>query len=636
MKKRTLGFKLTFGGIMLVLIPIVVIGGFALYKATGALENMARGQALQIAKNMSDMVEIAIKEEMKLTSAISVQPHIVDAAAKTSKEGVDRASSEIERVSVELAKIIKQTGTDYESIFVTDANGTIIADGSNGKTKGIAVGDRDYFKEAKAGKVFVGSAIKSRASGKPVSVVSAPVYGKGGEFVGIAGTILNIDFLSTKIQSVKVGETGFPWMVDKSGLVVSHPKKEYILELNITAQEGMKEITGKILARQEGVESYSHQGVRKISGFAPVENTNWSIAFTQNEAEFLSSAHMIRNVILLIGAIFLGLTVVAVTFFARSITVPVTRSVKHLNDAADQVASASGQVSSASQSLAEGASEQAASIEETSSSLEEMSSMTKQNADNASTADKLMKESKQMVERANGSMTELTQSMEDISKASDETSKIIKTIDEIAFQTNLLALNAAVEAARAGEAGAGFAVVANEVRNLAMRAAEAAKSTSVLIEGTVKKVKEGSELVERTNTAFAEVSKSAAKVADLVSEIAAASHEQAQGIDQINKAVAEMDKVTQQTAANAEESASASEEMNAQAEQMKDIAAELMMLVGGRIDTQTAASAASAPSQAVLKKVLSFKGFGKKAAAKADGVRPESVIPLDDKDFKNF
>ena len=99
-----------------------------------------------------------------------------------------------------------------------------------------------------------------------------------------------------------------------------------------------------------------------------------------------------------------------------------------------------------------------------------------------------------MVERANGSMTELTQSMDDISKASDETSKIIKTIDEIAFQTNLLALNAAVEAARAGEAGAGFAVVADEVRNLAMRAAEAAKNTSALIEGTVKKVKEGSDV----------------------------------------------------------------------------------------------------------------------------------------------
>ena len=331
-----------------------------------------------------------------------------------------------------------------------------------------------------------------------------------------------------------------------------------------------------------------------------------------------------------------ALMVLAGILVARSITRPVNRAMTSLAEAADQVVSASGQVSSASQSLAEGASEQAASIEETSSSLEEMSSMTKQNADNASTADKLMKDSKLMVERANGSMTELTQSMEDISKASDETSKIIKTIDEIAFQTNLLALNAAVEAARAGEAGAGFAVVANEVRNLAMRAAEAAKNTSVLIEGTVKKVREGSELVERTGGAFAEVSRSAAKVADLVAEIAAASSEQAQGIDQINKAVAEMDKVTQQTAANAEESASASEEMNAQAEQMKDIASELMTLVGGNLESGSSASSAAAPSKAVLKKVLSFKGFGKKANTGAGNVRPEAVIPLDDKDFKNF
>ncbi|OGP74763.1 MAG: hypothetical protein A2Y80_03630 [Deltaproteobacteria bacterium RBG_13_58_19] len=264
-----------------------------------------------------------------------------------------------------------------------------------------------------------------------------------------------------------------------------------------------------------------------------------------------------------------------------AITRPLNRISEGLSEGADQVAAASSQVSSASQSLAQGASEQAASLEETSASLEEMAAMTRANADNANEANILMTEAGRVVHQADQSMTDLIKSMQEVSTASEETAKIIKTIDEIAFQTNLLALNAAVEAARAGEAGAGFAVVAEEVRNLAMRAAEAAKNTANLIEGTVGKVKQGSDLVGKTGEAFSQVATSSGKIKELVAEIAAASAEQAQGVDQINKAVGEMDSVTQQVAANAEESAAASEEMNAQAEQMKGFVQELTVIVGG-------------------------------------------------------
>jgi methyl-accepting chemotaxis protein len=241
-------------------------------------------------------------------------------------------------------------------------------------------------------------------------------------------------------------------------------------------------------------------------------------------------------------------------------------------------------------------------------------------------------------------MDKLTGSMGEISRASEETSKIVKTIDEIAFQTNLLALNAAVEAARAGEAGSGFAVVADEVRSLAMRAAEAAKNTAGLIEGTVVKVKDGSDLVSKTNKDFNHVADSSAKVTELVGAIATASSEQAQGIQQINTTVSGMDDVVQQNAANAEESASSSEEMSAQAEEMKRIVQELMILVGGSADrkmavgSRTLLDVSTAGSEA--NKALSNINLPEKSIrcskTKAKVVTPEQVIPLEHDSFKDF
>ena len=209
-----------------------------------------------------------------------------------------------------------------------------------------------------------------------------------------------------------------------------------------------------------------------------------------------------------------------------------------------------------SQNLSEAAAEQAASLEETSSSLEEMASMTKNNAASTAKANDLMNGARKTIEKANSSMGHLTASMKEIASASEQTQKIVKTIDEIAFQTNLLALNAAVEAARAGEAGAGFAVVSEEVRNLAIRAAEAAKNTSNLMTDIVGKIKAGEALVNTTNQDFVQTKSSSDQVVELMGEIAAASQEQSQGIEQINTAIMEMNRVTQENAASAEELAS--------------------------------------------------------------------------------
>jgi methyl-accepting chemotaxis protein len=349
-----------------------------------------------------------------------------------------------------------------------------------------------------------------------------------------------------------------------------------------------------------------------------------------------------------------------------SITKPVNAAIAGLTEGASQVASASGQISSASQSLAEGSTEQAASLEESSSALEEMASMTRQNADNAGQANTMMGETKKQVDGGATAVKNMAGAMGEISQASEEIGKIIKTIEEIAFQTNLLALNAAVEAARAGEAGKGFAVVADEVRNLAQRAGQAARDTADLIESTVARVKNGTEIVGQLEASFTEIEGSATKVAGIISEISAASQEQAQGVDQVNTAVAQMDKVTQQNAANAEQSASASEELNAQADQLQSVVEGLASLVGGartenghgpsrlqppkHAQTTTRRLGSGAGGQQTKKQQKS--GGGRQpsgqggsggedrelATAGARVVKPNDVIPLDedDDDFKEF
>ena len=301
-----------------------------------------------------------------------------------------------------------------------------------------------------------------------------------------------------------------------------------------------------------------------------------------------SSANIVNNT----GATIWTVTTVAVFALLAGVIFGVVvirgvskklRSLGHaLGSGADQVTAAATQVATSSQSLAQGASEQAASLEETSSSLEEMSGMTNRNAENATKANELARQARHAADTGASDMQAMSAAMNDIKVSSDDIAKIIKTIDEIAFQTNILALNAAVEAARAGEAGMGFAVVAEEVRSLAQRSAQAARETADKIEGAITKTGQGVQLTEKVAKSLSEIVDKARQVDQLVAEVCTASREQSQGVQQITAAVTQMDKVVQSNAASAEESASAAEELNAQSFALREAVGELLGLVGGR------------------------------------------------------
>ncbi len=245
--------------------------------------------------------------------------------------------------------------------------------------------------------------------------------------------------------------------------------------------------------------------------------------------------------------------------------------VGNINDAAEQVTVGSNQVSDASQALAQGSTEQASSVQELSASIAEIADQTKQNAINANKAKDLTTDVQEYAAKGNAQMAEMQNSMAEINKSSSAISKIIKVIDDIAFQTNILALNAAVEAARAGQHGKGFAVVAEEVRTLAARSAEAAKETSGLIEGSIEKVKDGTNIADETAAALNEIVEGIVKVTDLVGNIAEDSNEQASGIAQVNMGIEQVAQVVQNNSATAEQSAAASEELSGQSEMLKEM-----------------------------------------------------------------
>ncbi|TKB72696.1 MAG: methyl-accepting chemotaxis protein, partial [Nitrospira sp.] len=242
-----------------------------------------------------------------------------------------------------------------------------------------------------------------------------------------------------------------------------------------------------------------------------------------------------------------------------------TKVVGAVKTSTESVSTGSVEISQGTEDLSQRTSEQAAALEETSSAMEEMTSAVKQNADNAKQANHLATAARDVAEKGGLATSRAVAAMGEINKSSKKIADIITVIDEIAFQTNLLALNAAVEAARAGEHGRGFAVVAAEVRNLAQRSATAAKEIKGLINESVQRVTDGSELVTQSGKTLEEIVGSVKRVTDIIAEITAASQEQASGIDQVNKSIMQLDNTTQQNAALVEESAAACQNLTVQA-----------------------------------------------------------------------
>jgi methyl-accepting chemotaxis protein len=289
-------------------------------------------------------------------------------------------------------------------------------------------------------------------------------------------------------------------------------------------------------------------------------------------------SHWITGVLLAL-ALMLGLVFVWVV---RQVVHLVRGSVGELGETVDQIAAAANQISSASRTLAEGASEQAASIVETSNSVNEITTLVQRTQQNSQAAAIMVAGSNCEFDRTNRLLQEMVESMEGINASGKAISKIIRIIDEIAFQTNILSLNAAVEAARAGAAGLGFAVVAEEVRSLAQRCAQAAKDTTELIDDSVKRSTSGKQKVDQVACAIRSITDQSGKIAILVGQITSHSAEESERIKQIGMAMFEIEHVTQSSAAGAGQGAAAAEQLHARSASLTEVVNRMRVMVDGR------------------------------------------------------
>ena len=319
--------KMLLGGILMVSLPLIIVGFYSYFSVARTLHDDAKAAASGTAEHLADIIQLAVEDEIRVMTDVALGSTTIRAINEVDKDGVDAKAGEIAELDAKLARFIKELGQNYESISVMDSKGMVFSDGVGGKSKGIDVKDRAYFKTAINGQDASGDVVISRLTGNPITIVAVPIK-VDGKPKGIVAGILTLDYLGDRVKKVKMGKTGYAFMARSDSLVIAHKDSKLVMNTYISKTPGMEEVAKRVINGDSGVADYTYNGVDKIAGFAHIPLTNWTVIVTQDKDEFMTPVRNIRNSVAGVGAVALVLACFLIFYMARSITKPLARAVE--------------------------------------------------------------------------------------------------------------------------------------------------------------------------------------------------------------------------------------------------------------------------------------------------------------------
>jgi methyl-accepting chemotaxis protein len=645
--------------------PLICVGWLSYSKANQAVLELSMEQAQGTAKDLARATFHKLTAEINQANVLAAQRNIVKIATAVEDFGLDGIFEEdLLVVYTDLKLQFQQMGQHYQGIFLADSKGSLFTGVlENGKEyKGSSIANQAYFQKAKAeGNTVLSEILISKNTGKPISIVCVPIKNVAAKFVGVLGLVIKAEYLTELVAHRKIGKTGYGYMINKDGLIIAHPDNELLFELNVASIEDMEPIARRMMAGDNGVETYLSRGREQVVGYAPVGINGWSVAATQNADELKAASYAIRNSNIIVALIAAGVTIFLVLLAARTIVNPINSAVAGLKEIAQgdgdltmrlQVGSTdeigelakwfnifieklqslikemaggvatlstsskalsaiSEQISQGVQSVSDKSTSVSAATEEMNANMTSVAAAMEESATNTdmvATASEEMSttigEIAKNAENARDISEEATQkavsasaNMDQLGSAAEAIGKVTETITEISEQTNLLALNATIEAARAGEAGKGFAVVANEIKELAKQTAQATQDIKRQIEGI-----QGT--TSMTVGQISEISKIITDVNAVVANIATAVEEQATATQDIAGNVSQASNGIQAVNQNVNQSSSVAGEISSD---IAGVSASMDEMAKGSTQVNQSAQQLSSLSESLNEMISHFR-----------------------------